>query len=126
MFSLRPLKREVGKRIGLGTDEINSFVPPVPAEASSKVNARVRKGVKVAREPKRVAPRYPQVETEKVASRGEGEAENVMEREEVVELRKERRQRDNGGEERVTRGRLSRNIGFKRARDVERGRPVGG
>ena len=80
-------------------------MPPAPAEASSNVNARVRKAVKVASEPKGVATRYPQVETEKVVRRECGEEGKVSENEGVVEIRKEGK--DNGGEKRAIRRGLS-------------------
>ena len=88
MLSLRALKREAGKRAGWGTNEVNSFVPPAPAEASTKENARVGKAVKAVSEPKGVSTRYPQVETEKVVRRECGEGGKALEKGEVVEIRK--------------------------------------
>ena len=91
---MRALKREVGKRAGWETDEINSFVPLAPAKASTKENARVRKVVKVASEPKGIATRYPQMESEKVVRRECGEGGKASEKEEVVEIRK--KEKDHG------------------------------
>ena len=66
MLSLRALKREAGKWAGWGTNEVNSFVPPAPAEASNNGNASGRKAVIDVGEPPEVASRHIQVEMEKV------------------------------------------------------------
>ena len=91
MLSLRALKREARKRADWGTDEVNSFVPPAPAEASSSECAKGRKAVTVVGEPPEVASRHPPVETEKVVRRECGEGGKASENEEVVEIRKERK-----------------------------------
>ena len=87
---MRPFKREVGKRAGWGTDEVNSFVPQAPVETSANNTVRVTETTQVVDEPHRAASQQRPVETEKVERQAKRENENVIKSEKVLELSKEK------------------------------------
>ena len=108
MFPLRTPKREVGKRAGWGTDEVNSSVPQAPAAASTHKALEAKKVVKDADGTNQATSRHLLVEKGKVEREGKREREEEREREKapekgkIVELRKE----ENGHRETVEKSEL--------------------
>ena len=66
-------------------------MPPAPVEVSINESARGRKAVTDVSGPPEVAPRPSSVETEEMVRRECGEGEKASEQEEVVEIRKEKK-----------------------------------